>query len=422
MSRRSSWPRIDPKLCAVCRGRGWCGLSYCPLLARRMATYKLRRVVGSRELFGSSPPSVFVGRHGYPYVNIGPSIPPITGDTSIYDLPEKWLGLKLEKILDYRWSLVTGSRKHRVDDLSDSFIEKIHEIILSIKPVDVEVYLEKPPKPSIIFSEYEPPQGPRAPIKNVRVVGNPRIPRIIDRVYQDKDFKAVDAIIELYKHNIPVTIIQRIFSVGALGVQHRRRLVPTRWSITAVDDTISKYLVEKIKEYDEISGIEVYVRKYYDNLFIAILYPGKWSFEWMEAWWPGSTWNPGEREVVVEGDYEGFKGRTTYPEIGGCYYATRLAIAEHLYGRKKQAVAIVLREIYPGFNIPIGVWFVRENIRAMMRNKPVLKTNSIREVLEFIDKETKLGAEKWISSSRLLKRILYVETIDKYLHRRISDR
>lgn len=409
--------KIDPKLCAICRGKGLCGLSYCPLLARRMAYYKLRRIDGSRELFGSSPPSVFVGRYGYPLINVGPMVPPETGDTSIYDLPEKWLDLSLEKILDYRWSLVTGSRKIRISDINDPFVQRIHEVVLSIKPVDVEVILKKPPRPVITLDEYEAPQGPRAPLKNMRIVGNPAVPRAVDRAYSDTDLKAEEAIIYLYNHGIPVTIIQRILSVGALGTKRRRRLVPTRWSITAVDDTISRHLLEKVKKYPEINNIEVYVRRYYDNLFIAILVPGKWSYEWMEAWWPGSAWNPGRDEVIVEGDYEGFRGRTTYPEIGGCYYATRLAIAEHLYARKKQAIAIVLREIYPGFNIPIGVWFVRENVRAMLREKPVLKTNDIREAINIIEKETRLGAKKWIKASRLLQRILFMESITNYLNK-----
>ncbi len=409
--------KIDARLCAVCRGKGLCGLSYCPLLARRMALVKLRRVHGSREVYGSSPPSVFVGRYGYPYVSLGPSLPPVTGDTSIYDLPEKWLSLSLERILDYRWSLITGSRRVNIYSVDDPFIERLHELVLSVKPVDVEVSLEKPPKPMLSFSEYEPPQGPRAPLKEFRVVGNPWIPRVIDKVYSDTDLKAAEAIVELYRSGVPVTHIQRIFSVGALGARKNRRIVPTRWSITAVDDTISKHLVEKIKDYDEISEIEVYVRRYYDNLFIAILVPGKWSFEWMEAWWPGSTWNPGSDEIIVEGDYEGYRGRTTYASIGGCYYATRLAVAEYLYKRKKQATAIVLREIYPGFNLPIGVWFVRENIRAMLRRGPVLKTSEIWEALKIIDRETKLGLRKWLKASKLLQKILYVKRITEYLYR-----
>ena len=409
--------RIDARLCAVCRGKGLCGLSYCPLLAKRMALVKLRRVHGSREVYGSSPPSVFVGRYGYPYVSLGPSLPPVTGDTSIYDLPEKWLSLSLERILDYRWSLITGSRRVNIYSVDDPFIERLHELVLSVKPVDVEVSLEKPPKPMLSFSEYEPPQGPRAPLKEFRVVGNPWIPRVIDKVYSDTDLKAAEAIVELYRSGVPVTHIQRIFSVGALGARKNRRIVPTRWSITAVDDTISKHLVEKIKDYDEISEIEVYVRRYYDNLFIAILVPGKWSFEWMEAWWPGSTWNPGSDEIIVEGDYEGYRGRTTYASIGGCYYATRLAVAEYLYKRKKQATAIVLREIYPGFNLPIGVWFVRENIRAMLRRGPVLKTSEIWEALKIIDRGTKLGLRKWLKASKLLQKILYVKRITEYLYR-----
>ncbi len=407
---------IDARLCAVCRGKGLCGLSYCPLLARRMALVKLRRVHGSREVYGSSPPSVFVGRYGYPYVSLGPSLPPVTGDTSIYDLPEKWLSLSLERVLDYRWSLITGSRRVNIHSVDDPFVERLHELVLSVKPVDVEVRLEKPPKPMLSFSEYEPPQGPRAPLKEFRVVGNPWIPRIIDKVYSDTDLKAAEAIIELYHSGVPVTHIQRIFSVGALGVKRNRRIVPTRWSITAVDDTISKHLVEKIKDYDEIGEIEVYVRRYYDNLFIAILVPGKWSFEWMEAWWPGSTWNPGSDEIIVEGDYEGYRGRTTYASIGGCYYATRLAVAEYLYRRKRQAIAIVLREIYPGFNLPIGVWFVRENIRAMLRRGPVLKTSEIWEALRVIDRETKLGLRKWLKASKLLQKTLYIKRITEYLY------
>jgi len=409
--------RIDPRLCAICRGKGLCGLSYCPLLAKKTATYKLRRIHGSQEVFGTSPPAVFVGRYGYPYVNIGPSVPPETGDTKIYDLPEKWLGLRIEQILDYRWSLVTGSRKYPVRKRNDPFLEKVHEIVLSLKPVDVEIYLEKPPRPIILFSEYEPPQGPRAPLKDFRIASNPSIPRVLDRVYNDLYLKASEAIIVLYKAGIPVSVIQKVLSVGALGTYMDRRLVPTRWSITAVDDTVSKYLINKIKQYNVINSIEVYMRKYYDNLFIAILYPGKWSFEWMEAWWPGSTWNPGDTEIIIEGDYEGYKGRKTYPEIGGCYFATRLAVAEHLEGRKRQAIAIVLREIYPGFNLPIGVWFVRENIRAMLRQGPVLKTNDMREVLEFINKHTRLGAKKWLNASRLLQRILFHSTIDKYIEK-----
>ncbi|MCS7128207.1 MAG: Nre family DNA repair protein [Sulfolobales archaeon] len=405
---------FDERLCVLCRGRGFCRLSYCPLLASRTALVKLRRVESSKEIFGSSPPSVFVGRYGYPVINIGPSIPPEVGDTSIYDFPEKWLELRLENVIDYRWSLITGTVRVKVTDLNNSFIHRVHEVTLSAKPIDVEAYLEKPPRPRITLSEYEPPQGPRAPLRDLRVVGNPSVPRVVDRVYNDKYLKASDAVMILYNSNIPVTFIERVFSVGALGLWSNRRIVPTRWSITAVDSTISEHLLKEVKHYPEISSIEVYVRRHYDNLFAALLIPSKWSFEWMEAWWPGSTWNPGLEKVVVEGDYEGFCGRDSYPNIGGCYYASRLAVVEHLYGRRKQATAVLLREIYPGFNIPIGVWFVRENVRAMFREGPALRTSDLSEALKFISEETRLGSRKWLNSSRILKRVAYIKPITYY--------
>ncbi|MEM3163744.1 MAG: Nre family DNA repair protein [Desulfurococcaceae archaeon] len=412
---------FDEHLCVLCRGRRFCGLSYCPLLANKMALVKLRRVKSSKEIFGSSPPSVFVGRYGYPVVNIGPSTPPEVGDTSIYDFPEKWLELRLENVIDYRWSLITGTMRIKVTDLDNSFIHRVHEVTLSVKPVDVEIYLEKPPRPRITLSEYEPPQGPRAPLRNLRVVSNPSVPAVVDRVYNDRHLKASDAIIILYSSNVPVTFIERALSVGALGLWSSRRIVPTRWSITAVDSTISEHLLKEVKHYPEISDIEVYVRRHYDNLFIALLIPSKWSFEWMEAWWPGSTWNPSLGEVVIEGDHEGFCGRSSYPSIGGCYYASRLATVEHLYGKRRQATAVLLREIYPGFNIPIGVWFVRENIRAMFKGGPALRTSDLNEALKFLNEETKLGSKKWLNSSRILKRIIYTKPITYYANAGLKE-
>ncbi|MCY0868190.1 MAG: Nre family DNA repair protein [Desulfurococcus sp.] len=403
--------RMDPRLCAICRGRGFCGLAYCPIIARSRAVVKLAKVSLSRVIEGSSPPSVFVGRHGYPYVRAGISAPPLSGDTVIYDHPESWITRRIEEILDYRWSLITGYTLIDVKKPFDKLIEDARLIVLSSKPVDVVMELAKPPAPIISFSDEEPPQGPRSPLEKLRVLGNPSVPRPVEKVYSDIDLLAYNAVVYLYRHGVPVSHIQKIFSVGALGVGKERRLVPTRWSITAVDSIISRELLKEVKAYSEVNEIEVYSLSHHDNFFTAVLYPAKWSFEWMEAWWPGSTWNPGSLEVVVEGDYEDYHGRTSYPEIGGCYYASMLATLEHLSKRKKQATAILLREIYPGFNLPIGVWFVRESVREMYKRGPVLKTNSLRDVVEYLDRVSRLGAEKWFRSSRLLQRILKSKSI-----------
>ena len=50
-------------------------------------------------LSGATPPSVFVGRYGYPKVKVGPMVPPLHGDTTILDKPEMWLGKSIEDIV-----------------------------------------------------------------------------------------------------------------------------------------------------------------------------------------------------------------------------------------------------------------------------------------------------------------------------------
>ena len=52
---------------------------------------KYGNLFSSKEIQGSSPPSIFVGTYGYPKVGVGPMVPPIHGETSILDMPEKWI-------------------------------------------------------------------------------------------------------------------------------------------------------------------------------------------------------------------------------------------------------------------------------------------------------------------------------------------
>jgi hypothetical protein len=346
-------------------------------------------------------------------------VPPVEGDTTLFDLPEAWSNRKIEEVLSFRLSMITGEKTMSVKSVSDRFVEEVRLLALSSKPTDVEMILKKPPMPSLRLSELEPPQGPRSQLIQMKLVGNPSIERPVEKVYEDTDMRAVEAIAYLYTSNIPVSRIQRILSVGGVGLKRQRKIVPTRWSITAVDSSLSRLLLKEVKGYETLDEILIYLKRGYGNLFAAILLPEAWSYEWMEAWWPGSTWNPGSSEVVIEGDSEGFGGRKTYPEIGGCYYASMLATLEHLRSMKRQATAVLLREIYPSFDLPIGVWFVREMVRSMFREGAKFKVSKIGEVLEVLDRETELGGRVWFSRSRLLKEVYRRRKIDEFFERGI---
>ncbi len=93
----------------------------------------------SRSLSGTSPPGVFIGRQGYPKVNVGPLLPPFHGDTTLLDLPEAWLDFDLPEIIAFRSSLVRGMRRMAVDvgGGGGRFLNQLQELALASRPADM---------------------------------------------------------------------------------------------------------------------------------------------------------------------------------------------------------------------------------------------------------------------------------------------
>lgn len=393
-------------MCLQCRGaKLLCGKPRCPIIVKAESIGR-SNFSYSDHVSGSSPPGVFVGRMGYPKVSIGPMVPPQYGDTSIMDTPEFWLGRPLETIVDYRYSLVRGNTRANVEDAADPgrTLQQLQELSMAAKPVDSELRLSKAPRRVLTLSEDTQPFGPSAPMERFKT-SNVTVERKIEKPYYDRDLKASEAIFSLYREGIMVTRIQRALSIGMFGEGARRRLVPTRWSITAVDSTISSKLIERIKEFPTIDEYRVYRYFVYDNQYVAILLPEPWRFEWIEAWFPNTTWNKFDKEPYVIGDYEEYFGRKTYAKVGGCYYSTRLAVGEALESERRQAAAIVLRETYPGYIMPLGVWNVRESIRQLMRQKPS-KFDSFGPALAEALSKMRIPTKKWKASSVLVSREL----------------
>jgi hypothetical protein len=133
----------------------------------------------------------------------------------------------------------------------------------------------------------------------------------------------------------------------------------------------------------------------------------------MEAWYPGTVWNPDGTSVAIYSDWEGNSGRTTYAQIGGCYYSARLAVCEQLLKERRQATVIVLREARPGYIMPIGVWQVRENVRNAMRQKPY-QFKSLNESLKFISGRFEIPMQQWIIQGKLLRNALFQKRITEF--------
>ncbi|MDG6972523.1 MAG: hypothetical protein JRN13_04215 [Nitrososphaerota archaeon] len=394
-------------MCLACRGaKLLCGKPRCPIIVKAQAMAKLNASMTTNEIAGSSPPGVFVGRLGYPRVSIGPMVPPRFGDTSVLDTPEEWLGRSIDQIVDYRYSLVRGNSKASVEDARDPgrVLSSLQELAMAAKPVDTELKLTKAPRRILTLSEDTQPYGPSGPLDRFRI-DNPSVDRRVQTAYYDRDLGAAGAVGELYRKGVLVTRIQKAFSLGMFGIGARRRIVPTRWSITAVDSSISLDLIEKVKHHPTIDGYRVYSFGVYDNQYVAILMPEPWRFEWIEAWFPNTTWNQFTREPYMIGDYEEYFGRTKYARVGGCYYSTRLAVGEALERERRQAAAIVLRETYPGFIMPLGVWNVRESIRALFR-QPFQKHETFRSAMDSALSMLRISKARWKRESVLISREL----------------
>ncbi|MFW6003103.1 MAG: DNA repair protein NreA [Halanaeroarchaeum sp.] len=333
------------------------------------------------SMVGSTAPSVFVGRSSYPNVNAGILAPVGQEDRAgEFATSGDWYarGLDIDNVLQYRTGLLNSRRsaKVAVDDVWDGFVGVQREVAIADRPVDVEIGLAETPtfdRDRYATPQANAPSGPNATAESADLRENPHVPRAVEKTLEDDDWRAEGAMTYLYRRGFDVYEINRILSVGALGQGRNRRLVPTRWSITAVDDTVGKFLRGSIRSNPSVDRVQVFENEYLGNRYWIVLAPGRWEYELVEMKSPGSIWNPDPTgEIYLASAAEGFEGRTGYvDETAGAYYAARLGVLEYLDRIGRQAKVMVLREVSDDYWAPVGVWQVRESVRNAFDGPPM---------------------------------------------------
>ncbi|MEM7826985.1 MAG: Nre family DNA repair protein [Candidatus Aenigmatarchaeota archaeon] len=401
-------------MCVECRGsKLLCGKRTCPVLVRAYSFAKIKPFL-KKEICGSSPPSVFIGRVGYPYVYAGPLVPPVVGDTSLYDMPELWLDKTFEDIINFRFKLIRGKFLVNVKrPQSTRFMEYTKELAMSKGPAEAELVLKREPTYNLVLDSEVQPIGPSGLVESINI-NNVKTDQNIQKAYDDIDLKASEAIMMLYNKGVIFSKIEKAFSMGLFGLKKQRRLVPTRWSITAVDSIISNSNIDEIKDNPWLNEYRVYEYNHLDRKFLVLLIPDAWSYELIEVWYPNTMWNPNSDYIAICSDNEGYWGRTTYASIGGCYYSARLAVSEFLRAEKRQASAIVISEAYPGHMMPIGVWEVRESIREALKRMPE-RFDNLNQAMTYLSTRLKTKVDKIIANSNVLKNIFRQEKLTKFL-------
>ncbi len=392
---------MKDSLCVLCKGKGLCGRP-CPILTKFRAIERISPLGNS--IFGASPPSVFVGRVGYPNIQAGPLVPPLitAKDAQVYDDPISWLDKDVKDIINLRSNLVRSNLGLNVKDpyiSTNRILAKIQELAMASMPVDTEVFFYKSPKKELRFDDVLSPMGPSGRIKTLEITENPSIPRKIDHLVFDTDILAKDAIGELYRSDISTYHIGRLLSVGLLGRSGDRKLVPTRWSITATDDIIGREIISQVKTHSELDEIRVFSDQKLGNRFEIVLLPKCFSFELIEIWLPKSAWAINRTRIGE--DSEGYEGRATYSHLAGGYYAARLGVLEYLEKIKRQALVFIIREILPAYWAPLGSWVIRETVRNAMAQKPK-RFDSIEDAIRDVTKRIRTPSSKWRAKAKLL--------------------
>ena len=404
-------------LCLKCKGRGFCGRSFCPIYAKSQAIFKVEKILNKSD-FASSSPAPFVGHYGYPKVNVGILSPAkLEEDAELYDAPQYWAdhNFKIPKIVDLRSSLINSRFKIEVKK-QNKFLDISKEVGMASKPVDVEISVDEKPRFRLKVDSYNAPVGPNAKLKNAQITSNPRISHYVDKVVDNIDLKAKNAILYLHKKDFNENFLTKLLSVGNLGLKKNRKLVPTRWSITATDDMIAKELIAKIKDYKQADYL-AFFGSYLGNYYLILLFPEPWFYELFETYMPKTSWNVDEN-VNYTTDYEPYYGRKTYAEnCAGGYYAARLSIVEKLEKTKRQSSVLELRFITGEYAVPLGVWVVREAVRKAMKNRPIefaSKELMLNYARLLIKKKFNYDVNNLLKNSILLRNIKHQTKLNKF--------
>jgi hypothetical protein len=233
--------------------------------------------------------------------------------------------------------------------------------------------------------------------------GSARVERAVDRVTSDTDLGATEACVTLMESDIDVYQIAKLMTAGLLG--RRRHFVPTRWAITAVDDTLSVQMKRAIAGFPPLEEIRLFSAELFGNRIVCILVPGDWKYEMIEKWGKHTLWG-GDQDIIVQ-DREGMK-KKGYSPISGAYYSARLAVCEYLIQVHRSARVILVRSISSDYWAPLGTWVIREATRRAMA-QPLHHCATLDSAIE--EASARLGFSQWVHHSTLIPEMMTQRTL-----------
>jgi hypothetical protein len=346
-------------------------------------------------------PSVFVGSYGYPRVIGGPLM---INDS---DNPLQWVRdrFSIDDIVSIRSRAILGKKEL---DVKVPDAEKIQEIASSDRPLNIEVTFTKPVLFDLNFDGTIAPVGMSGAMKKLDVISSAQISRIVDHCISDTDLRATEAACILFENGTNVYKITNLLASGLLGV--RRRIVPTRWAITATDDMISSWMKRDVIRMPALPEYQVFCATLYGNTLCFLLIPSEeWRFEMIERWQRQSLWSGDEETIVEDGELGLTKNK--YSPIGGAYYSARLAVLAYLKSVGRCAKVICIRDVSSEYWAPLGTWVIREASCASLKSIPV-RIGTLAEAIFTVTADLQMNF--WIPYAKILEDIRQQKTFTDF--------
>ncbi len=356
------------------------------------------------NLDGFTPPSNLVTNINYPTLSLGILLSN-DNDVEYYDNPIFWIRKKvdIDSIIEHRIKMINARRIVDVNmpKKNDKLYNEILEAALSVRSISVEVTTSKiweNYKLSKLFAFF----GFKTNLESIKISENPKIP---DEIYKIEDLKAREAVYLLYKKNLSDYYISRLFSLGFFGNKINKKLVPSKWAITAVQKIIEDNIRKEIK-HKKVKVVEKYYifnYKIFGNDFYGFFIPGHGSVELIECILPRSAYNMNGNHVIIGRDEE-----------SGGYYSLRLSFSEFINYNGIIGDLIVFRVITEEYKLPLGVWVVREGTKSLFENV-VGKFDNYKEAYQYLDNLISRKYHISLHKLRLYSKILNKKSILSFI-------
>ena len=344
-----------------------------------------------------SKPYNIVYENTYPNLMIGPGIFNDKKE-AFSNTPEKWIKSEISEVEKNRQKQIFAVKNYsKIDAVKNkSEITELQNLIKSDKETEVEINYNI--KKLNINEKITGINNKALELEKIKIIDNIKVSRTVDKITGDTQIKAKDAIVEYYNKTNDVYKIEQLLSIGLLGLKKNRIFVPTRWSITSIDDILGKEFFKEVENNQTIDRFKMHKYTFYSNTFYVIFMPYSWSFEMFEY----------VNGNLIAQDYEINTPKKEYAnQITGAYYAAREVVLEHLKKINKKASVIVLRDIDEKYNSK-GVWVIREAIKESLEKEEII-FEDLNQVIEYIKEKLKL---KWIlQKSEILKGLKFQKRI-----------